>query len=179
MRLDTITRVASALDARSFIRIDWQGEAADRLLDADHAGLVEHVLLLLRRAGWDVVPEVTYAIGGERGSLDILAWHPSTSTVLVVEVKTVVPDVQAMLATFDRKVRHVEQIARARGWRPVRVAQLLVVAESRTSRRRVDAHATTFVARFPHGATEARRLIAQPAAWPLDRPTLRGVVLVT
>jgi hypothetical protein len=52
---------------------------------------------------------------------------------------------------------------------------LLVVAESRTSRRRVDAHATTFVARFPHGATEVRRLIAQPAAWPLDRPTLRGL----
>jgi transcriptional regulator with XRE-family HTH domain len=32
-----LTRVASALGARIAIRVLWQGEALDRLLDADHA----------------------------------------------------------------------------------------------------------------------------------------------
>lgn len=110
VRLDTLDRIAAALDARLVVRIDWLGEAADRLLDADHADVVERLVTFLRAAGWEVVPEATFNVAGERGSIDILGWHAPTATLLVVEVQTVVPDVQGMLSTFDRKVRHADGI---------------------------------------------------------------------
>lgn len=158
-----LERIVLALGARLVVRVDWNGEAADRLLDADHATLVELVVDYLRRAGWEATPEVTFAIGAERGSIDILAWHAASSTLLVIEVKSVVPDVQAMLATHDRKVRLADRIAAQQGWRPRRIGSLLVIAESRTARRRVEAHAATFQARFPARAAAIRRFIAQPA----------------
>jgi len=162
VRLDTLERVITALDARLVLRVDWHGEAADRLLDADHAAIVEQVLEILRASGWEALPEATFAIGGERGSIDILAWHAPTRTLLVIEVKSVVPDVQGMLSAFDRKIRNAPAIARARGWQASRIAYALVIGEDRTARRRVATHAATFATRFPHGAVEARRFIARP-----------------
>ena len=158
-----LERIVHALGARLVVRVDWNGEAGDRLLDADHAMLVERVVSHLRRAGWEATPEVTFAFGGERGSIDILGWHAGSATLLVIEVKSVVPDVQAMLATQDRKVRLADRIATQHGWRPLKVGSLLVIAESRTARRRVEAHAATFQARFPDRAAGVQRFIARPA----------------
>ena len=109
---------------RSFVRFrpdsscgsQWNGEGLDRLLDADHAALVEIVANVLRSLGWDVAVEVSFNIRGERGSIDVLAFHPATRTILVIEVKSVVPDVQATLVVFDRKTRLATEIARQRGW---------------------------------------------------------------
>jgi transcriptional regulator with XRE-family HTH domain len=156
--------IAEELGARLTVRVDWNGEAADRLLDRDHAALVDVVLQQLRIAGWEAIPEVTFAIGTERGSIDILAWHESSATLLIIEVKTVIPDVQSVLSVHDRKVRLAGGIARGRGWRPRQIASLLAIRESRTSRRRVDAHGATFDARFPDRTVEVRRFIERPQA---------------
>lgn len=163
LTVSTLEAIVNELGARLFIKVDWNGEAVDRLLDADHAAIVEMVIGVLRRAGWELVPEASFAIDGERGSIDILAWHPATATLLVIEVKSVVPDVQATLLAFDRKIRLADRIAFGRGWKPIRVAHLLVVGESRTSRRRIEEHAETFNARFPDRAARVRRFIADPA----------------
>jgi transcriptional regulator with XRE-family HTH domain len=165
----SLERIAAALGARLVVRLDWQGEALDRLLDAGHAALVEQVVVLLRAAGWEVVPEATFAIRGERGSIDVLAWHAESRSLLVIEVKSVVPDVQAMLGAVDRKTRLAPAIAAERGWRPERIAVLLVIGESRTSRRRVARHATTFATRFPDRIAAIRRFIASPGASPVVR----------
>lgn len=71
--------------------------------------------------------EVSFDIRGQRGSIDILAFHPATGTLLVIEVKSVVPDMQAMLHGVDRKARLAPEIARGRGWRVERVARVLVL----------------------------------------------------
>lgn len=157
-------RMAEQLGARLSIRLDWNGEGLDRLLDADHAELVEQIVGTLRAAAWEALPEVTFAIGGERGSVDVLAWHALTRTVLIVEIKSVVPDAQAMLSALDRKVRLVGQIAASRGWRATRVARLLTIGSTRTSRRRVAALSDTFEARFPDRAAQIRRFIRDPGA---------------
>lgn len=157
-----IERIARALGARLLVRIDWNGEALDRLLDADHARLVEIVASMLRRADWDVAAEVTFWIRGERGSVDLLAWHPTSGVLLVIEIKSVVPDIQAMLVSFDRKARLGPEIAATRGWRPAVVGRLLVIGESRTARRRVEAHRTTFEAELPDRFVAARRFLAHP-----------------
>jgi hypothetical protein len=143
------------------------GRPSIGFLDSAHARLVEYLAALLRRCGWEVVIEATFWIRGERGSVDLLAWHPGRQVVLIVEVKFVVPDVQAMLAAIDRKRRLGLLIARERGWNAIAVATLLVIGESRTSRRRVDAHAATFQQAFPHRAIEVRRWLAAPGSAPL------------
>ena len=108
----------------------------------------------------------------------MLAWHPTARVVLVVEVKTVVPDIQAMLLALDRKTRLAREIATGRGWEPLGVGKLLVVVESRTARRRVAALAVTFETEFPHRVVEVRRWIRQPsAAFPLRGMWFLPIVL--
>ena len=157
-----LTRVASTLGARIAIRILWQGEALDRLLDADHAALVEWIVTRLTEAGWLVFPEATFSIRGERGSIDVLAIHPQAGSLLVVEVKSVVPDIQALLAGLDRKVRVAPAIAAERGLPAASVSRLLVLPGDRTARRRIGRHAATFDRALPARTREAARWIAAP-----------------
>jgi hypothetical protein len=35
---------------------------------------------MLRSDGWDVAVEVTFWIRGERGSIDVLGWHPANGS---------------------------------------------------------------------------------------------------
>jgi transcriptional regulator with XRE-family HTH domain len=157
-----LLRVARSLGAELELNLRWRGEALDRLLDEDHARVVDLVVALFRAAGWETIVEASFALGGERGSIDVLAWHPATASIAVVEVKSVVPDVQATIFTLDRKARVAPLVARDRGWRCERVARLLVVAEGRTARRRVERHAATFDAALPIRTREALAWIRQP-----------------
>lgn len=162
----TLDRIAAALDARLDCRLLWQGEALDRLLDADHASIVELVVKVLVADGWTCATEVTFNVYGERGSIDILAFHPDARIVLVIEVKSVVPDVGGSLMTLDRKCRHALTIARERGWPATSVARLLVIREDRTARRRVDAHEATFRVAFPTRGPAVKRWLAAPVPQP-------------
>jgi hypothetical protein len=144
------------------IRILYQGEGLDRLRDRRHAALIDSLVARLRAAGWDVATEVSFNHFGERGSIDILAYHPATRTLLVVEVKSVVPDVGGMLATLDRKVRLAPDIALERGWTVDRVGRLLVLPEASTARRRIDDHDATFQNGFPARNVEVNRWLRSP-----------------
>jgi transcriptional regulator with XRE-family HTH domain len=163
LTLRTIERIAEALGARTSLQLYWQGEALDRLLDAAHAGLVDQVIALLVEAGWVVVPEATFSIFGERGSVDVLAFHPEHGALLIVEVKSAVPDMQAMLAGMDRKVRLGPRLAADRGWQVQSVSRLLVLPDDRTARRRLDRHRATVSRVLPLGTREMRRWIKAPA----------------
>lgn len=162
MTVAALDAIAHALGARLNLTLSWNGEALDRLLDADHAALVEIVAATLRDLRWEVAVEVSFSLGGERGSIDVLAFHRPTGTVLVVEVKSVVPDIQATVFTLDRKTRLALDIARQRGWDGRAVGRLLVVGESRTSRRRVAEHTATFDAAFPARTIEVKRWLRRP-----------------
>ncbi|MEO8510444.1 MAG: hypothetical protein ABI534_04300 [Chloroflexota bacterium] len=115
-----------------------------RLLDAEHATLQNRWAQWLTRAGWMVGVEVTFSRYGERGSIDILVWHAASATLLVIEIKTVIVDVQALLSNLDRKARNAPFIARERGWQPRAVVPALIVLEGTTARRRVAEHAALF-----------------------------------
>jgi transcriptional regulator with XRE-family HTH domain len=158
-----LVRVAARLDARVDVRLLWRGEGLDRLLDARHASLVDRMMSILESAGWDATAEATFDVRGQRGSIDILAFHPSTGSVLVIEVKSVVPDLQAMLSGLDRKTRLARELAGTRGWRATSVSRVLVLPDDRTARRRVDRHAATFRKTLPARTAEVRRWIRRPA----------------
>ncbi len=117
---------------------------------------------MLTASGWEVALEVTFNEYGERGSIDALAWHGKTRSLLVVEVKSVVPDAQATLAPLDRKARLASRIARPRGWDPSTVARVLVVSEGPTNRRRVDRFRELFTAALPARNREVRQWLRGP-----------------
>ncbi len=162
LQLDRLTAIVAALGGYLSVRMLYQGEALDRLRDRRHAALVDAMVRRLTSQGWDVATEVSFNFFGERGAIDILAFHRATGTLLIVEVKTVVPDVGGMLATLDRKVRLAPQIARERGWSVTQVARLLVLPETSTARRRVDEHAATFMNAFPTRNAEVNRWVRAP-----------------
>jgi transcriptional regulator with XRE-family HTH domain len=145
----TLRKAAEALEASLDIRLRWHGEGLDRLLDEAHAGLVDGIVQRLQAYGWVTEVEASFSIRGERGSIDILGYHEGTGIVLVTEVKSVVPDSQATLYGLDRKTRLAPEIARERGWTCRAVARLLVIGDSSTSRRRIDALAATYRTSFP------------------------------
>jgi hypothetical protein len=96
----------------------------------------------------------------------VLAWHPATRNVAVVEVKSVIPDVQAMIFAIDRKARVAPIVARERGWACSAVGRFLFVAEARTARRRVARHASIFDAAFPVRNRDALAWLSNPIGPP-------------
>jgi hypothetical protein len=98
---------------------------------------------------WLTQPEVTFAYYADRGSIDILAWHAASRTLLVIELKTEIVDVQDTVAVLDKKVRNAPKIAEDRGWKPLAVARWLIVADSATNRRRVGAHRAMLRTAYP------------------------------
>ena len=113
-------------------------------------------------AGWIAEPEVSFSIYGERGIIDILAWHPQSRMLLVIELKTEIVDVNEMLETLDRKRRLAIDIARKRGWQPVAVSTWLVVAPGRSNRRAIADHAAVLRSKLPADGTAMRRWLRDP-----------------
>lgn len=160
----TLVEVGGALGARIDLRLLWHGEGLDRLLDARHARLVEIVLTLLDSNDWDTATEVSFNIRGERGSIDVLACHRPTRCLLIIEVKSVVPDIQAMLHGLDRKGRLAPSIAAERRWDVASVTKMLVLPEDRTARRRIATHAATIRAALPARTVAMRAWIRSPVS---------------
>jgi transcriptional regulator with XRE-family HTH domain len=158
----TLLEAASAVEAILDLRLRWNGEQLDRLLDEAHAALVESVVGMLSGHGWEVAVEVSFSIWGERGSIDVLAFHQDTGTLLVVEVKSVVPDSQAAILGLDRKARLAPRIATDRGWPATVAAMLLVVSGTATSRRRIGRLRATYDAAFPARGGALRRWLRNP-----------------
>jgi len=161
--LATARRVAAKLGVRLTVVAQWQGGEGDRLLDRAHASVVEHVVAFLQEANWQVFPEFTFNVYGDRGSVDILAWHPAERTLLIVEVKSTLTDLQAMLSSMSKKVRVVPGVVRdSHGWQPRSVAVVLVAAGTHGNRAIVARHAATFDASLPARSHEVRSWMRRP-----------------
>lgn len=114
VQLRTVRRVFRGLDAGAELDIRWRGGAVDRLLDERHAGLLGATADLLSDGVWQLKPEVTYNHFGDRGSIDLVAWHEPTATLLVVEVKTELTSIEATLRKHDEKVRLAPEVVEGR-----------------------------------------------------------------
>jgi hypothetical protein len=164
MPMAKVHAVALALDAWVDYAIRWRGGELDRVLNARHAALHQAVASWLSAIeGWDLAPEVSFSIYGERGVIDVLAWHSPTRTLLVIELKSELVDISELLGTFDRKMRLAPQIAGDRGWRAARVAGWLLVADGRTNRRRLAMHRDVLRARFKADGRAIEGWLRRPA----------------
>ncbi len=165
--LARLRAVGAKLDIALSIDAWWRAGELDRLVDRGHAALVEYVVARLQGEGWLTRVEVTFNNFGERGSADIVAWHPPTRTLLIVEVKTRIGDVQATANTFERKVRLLPDVlAREEGWDPAAVGRVLVIADTQANRSVVRDHARTFDSIWPERTAATRRWIHHPAPPP-------------
>ena len=135
--LGTIESILGALGARAEVRVQWNGPELDRLLDAAHAAMCAATKRRLERWGWLVRVEVSYSRYGERGRIDLLAFHPATGILLVVEVKTDFVVVQALLGTLDAKARLAKHVAVQDGWQVRTVVPAIAFIEDRAIRKRL------------------------------------------
>jgi transcriptional regulator with XRE-family HTH domain len=185
--MGTIRAVARALDVRVDLVARWRAGDLDRLLNARHSEL--HELVARHISGlpeWVAHPEVSFAIYRDSGIIDILAWHSRRRAMLVIELKTDIADVNELVGTVDRKGRVAVAVAIERGWierrdpRPT-VSIWVIVAESRTNRRRVQAHGAMLRAAFPSDGRAIGGWMRDPVRpiralsfWPNSHPgTLR------
>lgn len=161
--LGTLRRVAIELDVSIAMTANWHGGQGDRLLDRAHAAIVDHVIDALKEMEWEVMPEFTFNHFGDRGSVDILAWHPAQRILLIIEVKATLTDLQGLLASLSRKLRVVPDLVRkSLGWDADHVARIVVVAGTAANRSIVARHAATFDASFPARSREIHSWLRRP-----------------
>ena len=145
-----VRAVAAALDAEARLTIHWRGGEIDRVMDEGHAHLVGRIVDLLKAAGWVVRTEVSFSIYGERGSIDVFAWHAASRTLLVAEIKSDLMAVEETLRRHDVKARLASRIAAEQfGWQAKTVCRLLVLPDLSTPRRRVERHAAVLATAYP------------------------------
>ena len=141
----SLTKLAEALGASLHVEIRWRGAELDRLVDRQHAHVQEAAARRLAACGWSVHVEVSFSHYGDRGSCDLVAWHGATRTLLIVEVKSRLGNLQELLHRLDVKTRLGSVLARGLGLPGPRVvARALVISEDRPSRRVLERHPAIF-----------------------------------
>jgi transcriptional regulator with XRE-family HTH domain len=163
VRVERARAAFEALDARLKLVVFWHGSAADRLLDEQHAALVERALRLLARRKWEMASEVTFADYGERGSVDVLGLHREASALLIGEVKNTIGSLEETNRSLDVKTRLGPKICRARfGVTPSHVSRVLIVPDDRTVRRILTTHAATIGSIYPMQSRDFRTWLRNP-----------------
>ena len=149
--IGTLLEVARALEIQVTFGTRWRAGDLDRLVGGRHSRLHEAVATWFATTlpDWILAPEVSFSIFGERGIIDILAWHPGRRALLVIELKTDIADVNELIGTMDRRRRLAREIAQDRGWEPLTVSTWVLVAGGRTNRARISAHRTLLRTAFP------------------------------
>jgi len=164
LSITTLERVLAELEAELELVVRWRGGELDKVMDAGHADLEGALAADLARWGWRVELEVTYSIAGDRGSVDVLAFHAESRSLLVGEIKTDVTSADATLRRHDEKVRLAGSIATQRfGWHAASVSRLLVLPDASTPRRRVRSLGSVLDLVYPSRGSDVRRWLRGPA----------------
>lgn len=135
---------AAALDVRAEWRLVGRGADLARLLDEEHAAIVEALAAAFQRDGWRVEAEASYSEYGERGRVDLLAFHADGRILAVVEVKTELADLQDLFGGLSVKARLAPRLAGRLNWGAARVVSVLAVAATARNRSVVGLHPALF-----------------------------------
>ena len=140
------------------------------MVDMDAVRLGLSIRAMRRRRGWTqrelgrrVVFSASEISRIERGGAGRVSLRRPRGALLVVEVKSVVPDVQATRGGLDRKARLAPAVAEGRGWPVGNVGRVLVLPDNRTARRRVDQFRGTFDRALPSRTAAVKRWFRDPA----------------
>jgi transcriptional regulator with XRE-family HTH domain len=161
--LDRLRRLFEAAGGGARLAVWWNGAAADRLLDEQHAAIVERAVLVFQRRRWRTEIEASFSEFGERGSIDVLAAHATSKAIAVAEIKSELGSLEETNRVLDAKVRLAPKLALERfGWQPVMVGRLLILPERDSLRRVIALHDATMSAIYPARGREVRAWLRQP-----------------
>ena len=139
---------AAGLDVRAEWRLVGRGADIARVLDEEHAAIVEALAAAFRRGGWRVEAEASYSEYGERGRVDLLVEGPGTQpgrqVLAMIEVKTELADLQDLFGGLSVKARLAPRVARRLGWSGGRVVTVLAMAATAGNRLVVRTHPALF-----------------------------------
>lgn len=108
-------------------RLDVSLPAASMVVrDSVHSRCVAYVQRRLERDGWRVVREVEIRAGRRVGWIDVLAFHPVTRMLLVIEFKTELRDIGEIERSLNGYELGAIAAAAAKGWRPRGVVTVLL-----------------------------------------------------
>lgn len=162
--LASVEAMAVGLGIRLRLDPRWQGGDGDRLLDREHAAVVELVVAELQRLGWEALVEYTFNHYGERGSVDVVGWHALTRSLVIIEVKSRLNDLQDLLASLGRTIRIVpRRLQDERGWESIRVGRAVALPGTTANRAVIERHRAIFDASFPARARTLRRWLRDPS----------------
>lgn len=157
-------RLIDELGIRASLRLDAPF-IVDRRRQREpiHARCSAYVRRRLEADGWTVHGEVEIVHGQSHGWIDLLAWHPTTRTVLVIEIKTELHDLGQIERTMGWYEREAWAAARRLGWRPVRVVSALVVLMTSEVEGRVRENVAAIASGFRVRGSALARWVADPS----------------
>ena len=163
-------RVLEAMGARPSLTVEppYLGDRA-RQRDAAHARCTSHVGRRLERSGWLVAREVEVGGGRSRGWIDVLAFHPPTGLLLVIEVKTELHDLGQVERTLGWYEREAWAAARRLGWRPRRVYSTLLLLATEANEQRLRSNREAIDTGFPARAGDLGNVISGSQVGPPGR----------
>lgn len=139
-----LERHAAALDLRVEIRLVGRSGDLARLADDEHAAIVESLARWFRAERFQTETEASFSEWGERGRIDLLAYDVRSGVLVIVEVKTLLLDMQDLFGGINVKQRLAPSIGRRRGWDVRRSVAVLAVAASARNREVVRSHRALF-----------------------------------
>jgi transcriptional regulator with XRE-family HTH domain len=166
-----VRRICGALDLWLTWDAGSRGPEIVRLRDADHAALGTGLAGELQAIGWATAAEVSFNHYGDRGRIDLVAFDPPTAILLVIEIKTLIADIQELLGMLDVKCRNAHHAIEPREWRARSIVPCLAVADGSTNRRRIAEHEALF-RRFTVRGRAAQAWLRRPSS-----PVPRGLLL--
>jgi transcriptional regulator with XRE-family HTH domain len=142
--LPLLEKHAAVFGLRLDLRLVGRAGSLVRLSDEEHARTVELVAAWFRDLGFLTETEASFSEWGERGRIDLLAFDPTTGTLVIVEVKTQLLDLQDLFGSVNVKERLALKIAERRGWDARRRITVLAVANTTSNRGVVRDHPSLF-----------------------------------
>lgn len=146
-----------------------------RQRDAAHAMCLSYVQRRLQATGWQVAREVRIDSGRYHGWIDLLAFHASSGTLLVIEIKTRIDDLGSIERSMDWYAREGIWAARRLGWRPTKVAPWLLVLATDQVESQLRANRTAIDLAFPVRSSAMSSMIEEPDNATDERP---GIALM-
>lgn len=143
------TRILRALDIEPQLNLAVPRIDAVPQRDRAHARCVGAVARRLAKTGFVVAMEVEVGRPRWRGWVDILAIHPITRLLLVIEVKTELDDLGGLDRQLGSYMDGAWTAASARGWRPRGATGVALVLATDENDRRLRANRDLIDAGYP------------------------------
>jgi transcriptional regulator with XRE-family HTH domain len=143
-----VSRILAALGLRGSIEIEDRAfDDRRRQRDPVHARLAGYAMRRLERLGWTVRTEVPFGRPAPRGWLDLVAVRGADG--LISEIKGDIPDVGGLQRQIAVYTAVAGQVFDTLGWRPRRVATLVIGLDATSVASRLADNRALLQATFP------------------------------